>query len=112
MLRQSKTASFRDVQGAQVVWRYYAGETVSHCHPQPAARLRPHRGLWDRHPSRAVALLDFSRAPGDELQPAAARMGLYRAAAWIAVGLWLSFIQAFHIPPRGSRPVLWLHASC
>ncbi len=29
MLRQSKTASFRDVQRAQVVWRYYAGETVS-----------------------------------------------------------------------------------
>ncbi len=28
-LRQSKTASFRDVQRAQVVWRYYAGETVS-----------------------------------------------------------------------------------
>ena len=30
----------------------------------------------------------------------------------IAAGLWLSFIQPFHIPPRGSRPVLWLHASC
>src|SRR5216683_534438 len=28
-LRQSKTASFRDVQRAQVVWRYYTGETVS-----------------------------------------------------------------------------------
>src|SRR2546427_10496877 len=28
-LRQSKTASFRDVQRAQVLWRYHAGETVS-----------------------------------------------------------------------------------
>ena len=28
-LQQSKTASFRDVQRAQVVWRYYTGETVS-----------------------------------------------------------------------------------
>src|SRR6266852_4961436 len=28
-LRQSKTASFRDVQWAQVLWRYHAGETVS-----------------------------------------------------------------------------------
>jgi transposase len=27
--RQSKTAAFRDVQRAQVLWRYYAGETVS-----------------------------------------------------------------------------------
>src|SRR5260370_38852700 len=28
-LRQSKTASFRDVQRAQVLWRYHAGQTVS-----------------------------------------------------------------------------------
>ena len=28
-LRQSKTACFRDVQRAQVLWRYHAGETVS-----------------------------------------------------------------------------------
>jgi transposase len=28
-LRQSKTASFRDVQRAQILWRYHAGETVS-----------------------------------------------------------------------------------
>lgn len=28
-LRQSKTAAFRDVQRAQVLWRYHAGETVS-----------------------------------------------------------------------------------
>ena len=28
-LRQSKTASFRDVQRAQVLWRYHAGEIVS-----------------------------------------------------------------------------------
>jgi len=28
-LRQSKTASFRDVQRAKVLWRYHAGETVS-----------------------------------------------------------------------------------
>jgi transposase len=28
-LRQSKTASFRDVQRARVLWRYHAGETVS-----------------------------------------------------------------------------------
>src|SRR6266851_1379797 len=32
-LRQSKTASFRDVQRAQVVWRYYAGQTVSQIAP-------------------------------------------------------------------------------
>ena len=28
-LRQSRTAAFRDVQRAQVLWRYHAGETVS-----------------------------------------------------------------------------------
>jgi len=28
-LRQSKTAAFRDVQRAQILWRYVAGETVS-----------------------------------------------------------------------------------
>jgi transposase len=28
-LRQSKTAPFRDVQRAQILWRYHAGETVS-----------------------------------------------------------------------------------
>ena len=28
-LRQSKTAAFRDVQRAQILWRYHAGETVS-----------------------------------------------------------------------------------
>ena len=28
-LRQSKTAAFRDVQRAQILWRYGAGETVS-----------------------------------------------------------------------------------
>ena len=28
-LRQSKTAAFRDVQRAQILWRYAAGETVS-----------------------------------------------------------------------------------
>src|SRR6266699_2085734 len=28
-LRQSKSASFRDVQRAQVLWRYHSGETVS-----------------------------------------------------------------------------------
>ena len=28
-LRQSKTAAFRDVQRAQVLWRYHSGETVS-----------------------------------------------------------------------------------
>lgn len=28
--RQSKTAAFRDVQRAQILWRYQAGETVSH----------------------------------------------------------------------------------
>lgn len=28
-LRQSKTAAFRDVQRAQILWRYQAGETVS-----------------------------------------------------------------------------------
>jgi transposase len=28
-LRQSKTAAFRDVQRAQILWRYYSGETVS-----------------------------------------------------------------------------------
>ena len=27
--RQSKTAAFRDVQRAQILWRYHAGETVS-----------------------------------------------------------------------------------
>src|ERR1017187_761407 len=28
-LRQSRTAAFRDVQRAQILWRYHAGETVS-----------------------------------------------------------------------------------
>src|SRR5687767_12034936 len=28
-LRQSKTAALRDVQRAQILWRYHAGETVS-----------------------------------------------------------------------------------
>jgi transposase len=28
-LRQSKTAAFRDVQRAQILWRYHSGETVS-----------------------------------------------------------------------------------
>src|ERR1700745_3949269 len=28
-LRQSKTAAFRDVQRAQILWRYHTGETVS-----------------------------------------------------------------------------------
>jgi len=28
-LRQSKTAAFRDVQRAQILWRYHAGDTVS-----------------------------------------------------------------------------------
>jgi hypothetical protein len=28
-LRQSKTAAFRDVQRAQILWRYDAGENVS-----------------------------------------------------------------------------------
>src|SRR6266849_262872 len=28
-LRQSKTGPFRDVQRAQILWRYHAGETVS-----------------------------------------------------------------------------------
>src|SRR5437879_4947059 len=28
-LRQSKTAAFRDVQRAQILWRYQSGETVS-----------------------------------------------------------------------------------
>jgi len=28
-LRQSQSAAFRDVQRAQVLWRYHAGETVS-----------------------------------------------------------------------------------
>lgn len=28
-LRQSKTAAFRDVQRARILWRYYCGETVS-----------------------------------------------------------------------------------
>src|SRR5580700_3732380 len=28
-LRHSKTAPFRDVQRAQILWRYHAGETVS-----------------------------------------------------------------------------------
>ena len=28
-LRQSKTAAFRDVQRARVLWRYQSGETVS-----------------------------------------------------------------------------------
>ena len=28
-LRQSQRAAFRDVQRAQVLWRYHAGETVS-----------------------------------------------------------------------------------
>jgi hypothetical protein len=27
--RQSKTAAFRDLQRAQILWRYHAGETVS-----------------------------------------------------------------------------------
>src|SRR6266704_164804 len=27
--RQSKTAAFRDVQRAQILWRYHTGETVS-----------------------------------------------------------------------------------
>src|SRR5215472_554137 len=29
-LRQSKTAAFRDVQRAQILWGYHAGENVSH----------------------------------------------------------------------------------
>lgn len=29
LLRQSQTAAFRDVQRAQILWRYHAGETVS-----------------------------------------------------------------------------------
>ena len=28
-LRQSRTASIRDVQRAQILWRYHAGETVT-----------------------------------------------------------------------------------
>jgi len=28
-LRQSRTASVRDVQRAQILWRYHAGETVT-----------------------------------------------------------------------------------
>lgn len=29
-LRQSRTAAFRDVQRAQILWRYHAGESVTH----------------------------------------------------------------------------------
>ena len=100
-LRQSKTAAFRDVQRAQILWRYHAGETVSQIARalkmtrkstlkwiDKALQIRANVGMKDTpHKPREAVITDDAKAWSCIWRAADRRILVMRAELWTRAAL-------------------------